>query len=66
MIHGMSLRKAAKQTGVCLKTAFDWRHKILHPLKMNPDQQLRGVTEAYETFFRYSEKGSRKLSHPPC
>ena len=58
MIHGMSLRKAAKQTGVCLKTAFDWRHKILHALKMNPHQQLRGVTEADETFFRYSEKGS--------
>ena len=65
MIHGMSLRKAAKQTGVCLKTAFDWRHKILHALKMNPHQQLRGVTEADETFFRYSEKGSRKLSRPP-
>ena len=61
----MSLRKAAKQTGVCLKTAFDWRHKILHALKMNPHQQLRGVTEADETFFRYSEKGSRKLSRPP-
>ena len=65
MIHGMSLRKAAKQTGVCLKTAFDWRHKILHALKMNPHQQLRGVTEADETFFRYSEKGSRKLSRRP-
>ena len=65
MIHGMSLRKAAKQTGVCLKTAFDWRHKILHALKMTPRQQLRGVTEADETFFRYSEKGSRKLSRPP-
>ena len=36
MIHGMSLRKAAKQTGVCLKTAFDWRHKILDALKMPP------------------------------
>ena len=32
---------------------------------MNPHQQLRGVTEADETFFRYSEKGSRKLSRPP-
>ena len=65
MIHGMSLRKSAKQTGVCLKTAFDWRHKILHALKMTPRQQLSGVTEADETFFRYSEKGSRKLSRPP-
>ena len=65
MIHGMSLRKAAKQTGVCLKTAFDWRHKILHALKMTPQQQLRGVTEAEETFFRYSEKENRKLSRPP-
>ena len=32
---------------------------------MNPHQQLRGVTEADETFFRYSEKGSRKMSRPP-
>jgi len=39
--------------------------KTLYALKMNPHQQLRGVTEADETFFRYSEKGSRKLSRPP-
>ena len=61
MLQGYSLRKITKQIDICLKTAFDWRHKILKGLASN-DTNLKGVVEADETFFLYSEKGNKKKS----
>jgi transposase-like protein len=65
MVQGFSLRKSPQETGICFKTAFDWRHKVLIALKENSRRPLRGEVEVDETFFSYSEKGNRKLSRRP-
>ncbi len=64
---GTSLRKISDSLGISLKTAFDWRHKILKGYSKSPSQKLKGLAEADETFFLYSEKGNRAVSdrRPP-
>lgn len=61
MLKGYSLRKIASSMDICLKTAFDWRHKLLNNLSSDKDNGLSGVVEADETFFLYSEKGNKQL-----
>jgi hypothetical protein len=61
MLQGYSLRRIANEMDICLKTAFDWRHKILLSLKPQLAKKLDGVIEADETFFLYSEKGSKSI-----
>lgn len=61
MEQGLSLRKCAEQVGICLQTAFEWRHKILHALTQIKNQKLDGIVETDETYVLYSEKGKREL-----
>lgn len=61
MLQGYSLRKISAELNICLKTSFDWRHKILNSLSQEGDIKLSGVVEADETFFLYSEKGNKNL-----
>lgn len=56
----MSLRKIAKQTGINLRTAFFWRHKILNALNAIQSKRLTGIVEADETYFPLSYKGKKK------
>src|SRR5215213_6761547 len=56
---GMSLTKAAAHCGVHLTTSFRWRHRFLRAPAATREA-LGGVVEADETFFRRSEKGSRR------
>src|SRR5689334_19856420 len=56
---GMSLTKAAAHCGVHLTTSFRWRHRFLRAPAV-AREALGGVVEADETFFRRSEKGSRR------
>lgn len=65
LLDGLSLRKVAGRIGVCLDTAFRWRHRFLKAPKALKAQKLQGIVEADETFFLYSEKGQRKLSRKP-
>lgn len=65
MLSGMSLRKIALEMDICLKTAFDWRHKILNSVTNGFSGKISGVVEADETFFLYSEKGSKSLNRKP-
>lgn len=65
MLSGMSLRKIANEMGICLKTAFDWRHKLLNSVQNGFSGKIRGIVEADETFFLYSEKGSKSLNRKP-
>ncbi len=44
------------------RPAFYWRHKILTELRQLPKPTLTGIVEADETFFLYSQKGSRHLT----
>lgn len=61
MLQGYSLRQITKEMDVCLKTAFDWRHKILQALKPIPTKKIHGIIETDETFFLHSEKGNKNL-----
>jgi transposase-like protein len=56
---GMTLAKAAAHCGVHLTTSFRWRHRFLRA-PAAAREALGGVVEADETFFRRSEKGSRR------
>ena len=61
MLNGYSLRLIASEMDICLKTAFDWRHKILNGLNPKSKRKLDGIIEADETFFLYSEKGNKTI-----
>ncbi len=65
MNESLSLKKSAKLVGISYRTSFIWRHKILSTLKEAEPNQLEGIVEADDTYFRYSEKGSRKLKRKP-
>jgi len=61
MSEGLSLRAAAKQVGISLKTSFTWRHKILGAFQDIGCSKLEGIIEGDETFFLYSEKGNKNI-----
>ena len=58
--EGLSLRKIASRLNINVATAFSWRHKLMAAYVS--DQTLTGIAEADETFFLYSEKGSKTVS----
>ena len=60
MTHSLTLRPAAKECGVNLKTAFRWRHRFLKTMEDDQAPELNGITELDETLFRESFKGQRK------
>lgn len=59
---GVSLRKSAEEFDISLPTAFNWRHKIIQGYTVAEARKLSGIAEADETFFLYSEKGSKTVS----
>lgn len=63
MLNSLTIRKSAITCEVTKNTAFLWRHKFLKLLNIQDNTHLSGIVEMDETLFRYSEKGSRKLSH---
>jgi transposase-like protein len=65
MEQELSLDKIKVQLGINKKTAFDWRHKILSGLRHSDKESFDGITESDDTFFRFSEKGSRNLDRKP-
>ena len=64
LVDGISLRKVAQRLDIRLETAFRWRHRFLKAPKASKPKLLEGTVEADETYFLYSEKGSRKLDRP--
>ena len=65
LVDGIALRKVAARPGIHLTAAFRWRHRFLQAPKALKPKVLDGTVEADETYFLYSEKGSRKLTRPP-
>jgi len=63
--ESVSVRKAARRTGLSVPTAFRWRHRFLTLAKDAKAKTVRGIVEADETFFLKSFKGSRKMSRVP-
>lgn len=43
------------------KSVFLWKHKIINALAQMPMPKLSGIIQVDETFFRETQKGSRKL-----
>jgi len=60
-LQGYSLRKISEEMDICLKTAFDWRHKILFALNRNKKDNLDGLVEVDDTYFLFSEKGNKSI-----
>jgi transposase-like protein len=63
MLNSLTVRRSAASCEITKNTAFLWRHKFLKLLNIQDNTHLSGIVEMDETLFRYSEKGSRKLSH---
>lgn len=63
--QGLTLRQSAKVCGVDFKTAFRWRHRFMSGVSEDQAEDLGGIVEADETFFRESRKGKRRLPRPP-
>ena len=61
MIESFSVRKSAKKLGVNLKTAFLWRHRFLKAAHSQESKHFSGIVEVEDTFFRKSQKGSKKI-----
>jgi len=61
LADGVSLRKAAKRSGITLDTSFRWRHRFLASAKGMKAKTVKGIVEADETFIRKSAKGSKRL-----
>ena len=57
----LSVRKAARKSGVSVPTAFRWRHRFLSLAKDNKARAVSGIVEADETFFLKSFKGARNI-----
>ena len=61
LLKGYSLRRCAQEVGISFPTSFDWRHKILKALDRVSKQPLENMVEVDETFFLFSEKGSKLI-----
>ena len=61
LTEGMSLRKAAHECDINLKTSFLWRHRFLRYALTTSAKKLCGIVEADEVFVPESFKGSRHL-----
>ena len=63
MILGFSIRRAAIQIGVCVKTSFYMRHRILDAIRPYIGMgHLEGVVEMDETYLAESFKGNHVKS----
>jgi transposase-like protein len=60
MVEGRTLEKSAEIVGVCLKTSFYMRHKILNALDCVQTDTVGGIVEMDETFVAESFKGNHR------
>lgn len=65
MVDGFTLPKIAERLDIHISTAFYWRHKILNALGTLGFNQLEGIVESDETFFRESFKGRDVIHREP-
>lgn len=62
MQQGMSIKKTAKEIGICIQTSFNWRHKILSVLNKEVPEKLSGRVECDELELPLSNKGDKHLT----
>lgn len=56
------LKTLSVRIGISIKTAFDWRHKILISLGSEAPN-FKGITEIDDIWFLYSQKGRKGLKY---
>lgn len=61
LVKGATLKQCAKELGIAESTAHRLRHRFLSSVVGHQPKELTGLVEADETYFRESQKGSRKL-----
>ena len=63
--QSQTLTTRAEKCGINLTTPFNWRHRFLKIASTDQPDQLSGIVEADEIFFRVSQKGSQNLNRTP-
>lgn len=64
LIQGATLEQCSKECKINIRTAFLWRHKILHALQADQDNRiLSGIIEVDDTYVSISYKGNHSKSH---
>ena len=58
----LSLREISKRIRISIQTAFEWRHKLLLSLKIEPDG-FSDITEIDDVWFLYSQMGRKGLKY---
>lgn len=58
----LSIREISKRIGICIQTVFEWRHKLLLSLKIEPDG-FSDITEIDDVWFLYSQMGRKGLKY---
>lgn len=61
----MTIRESAKSLDVNIKTAFDWRHKMLAALSSYAPKIVNGKVQCDETEIPVNQKGCRNLNRKP-
>jgi len=56
------IKQIAGKVGISIRTAFDWRHKILSGT-IKDDRSFEGITEIDDIWFLYSQKGRKGLGY---
>ena len=60
----LTIRQTAETVGICMDTAFRWRHRFLQNIQSHQPKAVGGLLEVDETYFRESQKGSRDMTRP--
>ena len=60
-IESLTIRKAAKNLDVNMKTIFDWRHKLLSSIATMNGASFSGIVECDDKQLDINEKGKRNL-----
>lgn len=58
----LSIREISKKIGISIQTSFEWRHKLLLSLKIEPDG-FSDITEIDDVWFLYSQMGRKGLKY---
>ncbi|HCM30196.1 MAG TPA: IS1595 family transposase [Bacteroidales bacterium] len=62
MLEGKSLRACAEEVGICLKTSFLWRHRILSALEsLDEDIKFSGIIETDELVLKQNKHNAHIL-----
>ena len=65
MLDSSTVRETASKLGINKKTSFRWRHRFAAWMYKDSPKSLDGIVEADETYYQYSEKGTKQVLRKP-